>query len=87
MRHTEIRTGDGPKGFFARIQILKYPDIQMSRCPDIQAPDIQISSIRYQISGIRYQKKYVEIRATFQHYLNINMEIHKYKEIAKLQAM
>ena len=31
----------------------KYPDIQISRYPDVQGyPDI-----RYQISGIRYQKK------------------------------
>ena len=31
--------------------IFRCPDIQMSRCSDIQ-----ISGIRYQISGIRYQK-------------------------------
>ena len=38
-------------GMVTRIKISRYPDTQMSRCPDIQ-----ISGIRYQISGIRIKE-------------------------------
>ena len=52
--HRSPEWGWSPESKYPDIQISRYPDIQMSRCPDIQ-----ISGIRYQISGIRHQKKYM----------------------------
>ena len=31
----------------------KYPDIQISRCPDVRISRYQVSDTRYQVSGIR----------------------------------
>ena len=31
----------------------KYPDIQLSRCPDVRISRYQVSDTRYQVSGIR----------------------------------
>ena len=59
MHHTEVRSGDGHQN--PNIQISRYPDIQISRCPDVRISRCQVSDTRYQVSGIRYQKKWVEI--------------------------